>query len=363
MKSKTFLKGVLICAGMISGTAAVAQDEVGTLIKSSPADATKLATAYLNPLFKGFGVGLNSGWNNTGRAKNTGRFEFRVGITGAFVPEADKTFDVAKLGLSNSIRPVNPANTIAPSVSGETSDGPEMGIYNDSFSTTQPMETFKLPGGANLPFIPAPQLQATVGLPKGIDVTLRAMPKVTLPEGAGTLNMIGGGVKVDVLPLLLNKTADKIIPVDLGVAVGYTQLKYNLPLDVQPQSGTQPENGQQGDWSNQMVDATFSGINAEVILSKKLMFFTPFLSVGYNTATTDVGLKGNYPIVTGVNTQTGTPTYTTFTNPVSIKNKDIKGLRSNVGFQLNLAVLRIYTSYSMADYNAFNFGLGIGLGK
>lgn len=62
-----------------------AQSDVSGLIKSSPADATKLAQAYLKPLFKGLGVGLNSGWNNTAHSKNLLRFDLRFGITGAVV--------------------------------------------------------------------------------------------------------------------------------------------------------------------------------------------------------------------------------------------------------------------------------------
>lgn len=355
MNSKQLLRGTLVFAGLLTGSSALAQDEVGGLIKSSPQDAMKLAEAYLNPLFKGFGIGLNSGWNNTGRAKNTGRFEVRVGFTGAFVPDADKAFDVTRLGLSDNIRPTNPAQTISPTVASSSGDRVEMGIYNPAFAGGAiPVETFDLPDGANIPFIPAPQVQATVGLPKGIDVTLRAMPKVNLGD-FGSIGMIGGGVKLDVLPLLLNKTADKLLPFDLGVAFGYTRFNYKLPLDVRPESGAQQD-------PDQRIEATFSGINAEAILSKKLMFFTPFISVGYNTAQTDARLKGEYEFTTGA-TATGSPTYTTFTDPMRIKNDDIGGLRANAGFQLNLAVLRFYASYSVAEYNSFNAGIGIGIGK
>ncbi len=35
---------------------------VGQLIKAGTQDANKLATAYLDPLGRGFGAGLNSGW-------------------------------------------------------------------------------------------------------------------------------------------------------------------------------------------------------------------------------------------------------------------------------------------------------------
>ena len=353
--SKQFLKAALICAGLFSGASAFAQDEVGGLVKSSPQDAMKLANAYLNPLFKGFGIGLNSGWNNTGRAKNTGRFEFRVGFTGAFVPQIDQSFDVNRLGLSNNVRPTNPSNTVSPTVASSSPQRVEMGIYDQSFlGGTVPVETFDLPDGANVPFIPAPQVQATVGLPKGIDVTLRAMPKVELGN-FGTIGMVGGGVKLDVLPLLMNKTADRIMPVDLGVALGYTQFNYKLPLEVDPASGAPRD-------PDQRIEAKFSGVNVEAILSKKLLLFTPFVSVGYNTAQTDAHMKGKYEFTTGASA-TGTPTYTEFTDPISLKNSDIGGLRANAGFQLNLAVLRLYASYSVAEYNSFNAGLGIGIGK
>ena len=44
-------------------------DSFGQLIKSSPADATKLFQNFAEPMFKGFGTGLNSGWNNTAKTK------------------------------------------------------------------------------------------------------------------------------------------------------------------------------------------------------------------------------------------------------------------------------------------------------
>ncbi len=351
---KHFLKTALICAGLFTGSAAFAQDEVSRMIVSNPEDATRLAQAYLNPLFKGFGIGLNSGWNNTGRAKNTGRFELRVGFTGAFVPAADKSFDVAKLGLSSTLRPVAGSGTVSPTVASASGDRVTMGIYNQNYQNgTEPLETFELPDGADIPFIPAPQLQATVGLPKGIDVTLRAMPKVSLGD-YGSMGMIGGGVKVDVLPLLLNKTADRILPVDLGLAVGYTVFNYEVPLEVPTESGAPRD-------PDQKIDSKFSGVNVEAILSRKMMFFTPFLSVGYNSAKTDFSMKGRYEFREYA--ADGSSVIRERVDPVSIKNSDIGGMRANAGFQLNLAVLRLYASYSVAQYNSFNAGIGIGLGK
>ncbi|MEJ7780731.1 MAG: DUF6588 family protein [Daejeonella sp.] len=343
---------------VFSSTAALAQGDVSDLIKSSPADATKLASAYLKPLFKGFGIGLNSGWNNSAHSKNLLRFDLRLGVTGAIVPQKDEIFDVTKIGLSNRVKPANPSQVTTPTLSGSTNNSTQLTVYD---SSDRPIETFTLPEGTGLNLIPAPQLQGTIGLSRGIDFTLRAMPKLNLGNNVGSIGMIGGGLKVEVLPLI-SGTIDKIFPIDVAIAVGYTQFNYNLPLEVNAPSNAQPASpGQNQDFSNQRIEAKFSGINTEAIISKRFLVFTPFLSLGYNTSKTDVGLKGNYPIVTGANLLGRT--YTVFTDPVNINQTDIKGFRSNLGFQLNLAFFRIYGSYSMAEYNSFNAGIGFGLGK
>ncbi len=338
-----------------------AQSDISDIIKSSPADATKLAQAYLKPLFKGFGTGLNTGWNNSAHSKNLLRFDFRLGLTAVVVPEKDQSFDVTKIGLSGSVRPTNAGDVITPTFAGADFSGAdgrysgvELGVYD---SSNRLLERFNMPNGALHGVVPAPQLQGSIGLPRGLEFTLRAMPKVNLGDDIGAIGMFGGGLKVEILPLI-SGVVDKITPVDLAVAVGYTQFNFSVPLDVPVPSGA---SGPSADFSNQRIEAQFSGVNTELIISKRLLVFTPFLSVGYNSAKTDAGLKGNYPIVTGANLLG--PTYTVFTDPVNIKQTDITGFRTNLGFQLNLAFFRIYGSYSMAEYNAFNGGIGFGLGK
>ncbi len=337
-----------------------AQVNVSELIKSGPEDATKLADAYLTPLFKGFGIGLNSGWNYTANAKNAGRFDVRLSLSGALIPPSAKTFDVNKLGLSSSIRLAQGENSAAPTVAGSNMIGPRMEIFADD---GQKLENFSLPKGAKLPAIPTGTLQITVGLPRGIDVTLRGIPQVKLGSDIGSINSMGGGIKLEVLRLITGKTVSKILPFDLAVAVGYNELNYKLPLEVKPSTNAAPkDNNQSTDFADQRAEAKISAINSELILSKKLLFFTPFVSVGYNSAKTNITLKGNYPIVTG-STLLATPTYTTFSDPVKINRSNLSGFRSNVGFQLNLAAFRFFAAYSMADYNALTAGIGLGIGK
>jgi hypothetical protein len=335
------------------------QSDVSGLIKSSPADATKLAQAYLKPLFKGLGVGLNSGWNNSAHSKNLLRFDLRFGITGAVVPQPDESFDVTKIGLSNNVRPSNPAQTMAPTLSGSKDNSTQLTVYDNN---NQALESFTLPGGTGIGLIPAPQLQGSIGLSRGLELSVRAMPTVKLGSDFGSIGMLGGGLKVELIPLI-SGMADKIFPIDIALAAGYTQFTYEVPLNVPAPAGAIPSSvTQPSDFSNQRVEAKFSGINTEFIVSKRILLFTPFISLGYNSAKTDAGMKGNYPMISGA-TPLGQKTYTVFTDPINIKQTDISGFRTNIGFQLNLAFFRIYGSYSMAEYNSFNGGLGFGLGK
>lgn len=359
MKKFTLIRSCGLALLLSISTIAFSQSDVSELIKSGPADATKLTQAYLKPLFKGFGVGLNSGWNNSAHSKNLLRFDLRLGLTGTVVSPIDETFDLTKIGLSSNVRPTNPAQTLTPSFAGEKSQGASLSIYD---SANQPIETFAMPKGTGFGLIPTPQLQGSIGLPKGIELQVRATPKVNLGKDIGTIGMMGAGVKVELLPLF-SGMADKIFPIDIAVAAGYTEFKFEAPLDVKVPTGAIPESpAQVQDFSNQRIEAKFSGINAEAIISKRFLVFTPFLSLGYHQAKTEGGIKGNFPIITGI-TPLGQKTYTNYSNPVNIKQSDINGFRTNIGFQLNLAFFRIYGSYSMAEYNSFNGGIGFGLGK
>ncbi|MFM6975809.1 MAG: DUF6588 family protein [Sphingobacteriaceae bacterium] len=323
-----------------------AQDEISELFKSSQADAGKLIEAYLNPFFKGMGNGLNSGWNNTGSPKKLGRFELRFGLTGSMIPDKDKTFDVTQIGLSNNLKPTNPALKISQTVGGEEVDGPSMDILDNNQNK---VGEFTMPQGAKLPFVPTPQLQATIGLIKGIDLTVRTVPNIKLGQDAGSVGMFGAGVKIDLIQFIAGKKVDKILPFDLAAAMGFTNLNYKLPLEVKDANNNVPDPDQQ-------LEAKFSGFNMEAIISKKLLFFTPFLSVGYQSAKSNVDLKGTYPFQTAAGT-------VQLTDPIAISQKSISGLRTNLGFQMNLAFLRLYGSYSIGAYKAFNAGIGLGIGK
>jgi len=328
-------------------------DGFGDLLRSNAADATLLFKNYADPLFKGFGTGLNSGWNNTAATKKLLHFDLRVTANAALVPTINKTFDVTKIGLSNRVRldPATASNTnIAPTFGGDKNvKTPIMALYD---ANNTKLGTFNMPD-AVLSVIPAPNVQLTVGLIKNTDVTFRITPDIKLGDDAGTVGIFGIGFKHNLI-----KDFVKAAPFDLAVAVNYSSINYSKTLNVASEDGSSNAS------NNQRIDAKFSGVNAQAILSKKLLFFTPFVAVGYQTAKTDFGVMGKYVVKSGgtfnPSTNQTTYTYSTLTDPVRINENSVGGLRADLGFQLNLAVFRIYASGSLAEYKSVNAGIGLG---
>lgn len=319
-----------------------AQQDVGNLFVSGPADATKLINAYFDPLYKGLGIGLSDGWTNTARSKGFLKFDLRISASAALVPQSARSYDVNTLGLNN-IRPAAGSSAIGPTAFGNDQIGGRMEVYTSSGIPTG--KFFNLPQGVGFHVVPSAQIQATLGLPKNIDVTLRAMPKIKLGNDLGSLSMIGFGAKVELLPLFMGKS-EKLVPVDIALAAGFTQYKYNLDLNIDNQPN-----------ADQRIDAKFNGVNVDAIVSKKILFFTPFASVGYQTSNTNLKALGTYRFDTGANTSA------TYTDPVSVNKTDIDGIRASLGFQLKFGFFKFYSSYTAAKYSMFNAGVGLGMGQ
>ncbi|HEY5325601.1 MAG TPA: DUF6588 family protein, partial [Mucilaginibacter sp.] len=285
------------------------------LIKSSPADATKLFENYAEPLFKGFGIGLNSGWNNTAKTKKLLHFDLRISANVAMVPTSAQSFDITQIGLSNHLQ-VDPSSqtNMAPTFGGSKSaTTPLMDIKDNNGST---IGTFNMPNGV-IQYIPAPDIQLTVGLVQNTDLTIRTMPTINIGSNSGSIGMIGFGIKHDIIQDFAEK--GKTMPFDLAIAVNYNKISYDKTLSVQPDNGTAPASGSQTDFSNQRISGSFSGTFVQAIISKKLLFFTPFLSLGYQSANTTFGVLGNYPVTSS------SGTYTTVTDPVHINETSISG--------------------------------------
>jgi hypothetical protein len=352
MKKIYSLLSILLFLSIAFDANAQNDDGISQLFKGTPDDVNKLVNAYSNPLFKGFGNSLNGGWTNTAKTLGLLHFVVRVTASTSFVPDADKTYNVNSLNLANIKATGSP---IAPTFGGDKDLSTGI-MVSDPSDPNNPSKKYltTLPKGV-IGYIPAPQVQLTVGLIKNTDVTLRLIPTINITDDVGKLGMFGIGFKHN----FANDLGPKALPFDLALAIGYTRLNYNKTLNVRPDADGVPPTNQ--DYGNQHIEGHFNGWNTQVILSKKLLFFTPFVSVGYLTSSTNVGMKGNFPFVTSVNAA-GKPVYTTYTDPINISGSSasISGARADIGFQLSLAFFKLYGSYSFAEYQSVNAGIGLG---
>ncbi len=323
---------VLFFSIFLSPFLVLAQDEANGLIKGSAADATKLVSAYFNPVFKGVGVGLNSGWATSAKTAGFLRFDVRLNTALAFAPESDKSFDVLALDLQ-TLRPTNLANTVSPTVNGSDRNGVEM---VNQFGAPTP---FNLPNGTGLNAVPSPQIQLNIGVLDHVDLSVRYLYLPFL-EKYGKFNVLGAGAKVEILPLILGKTG-KMLPIEIAVAGGYSQLKYKKSLDL--------NNGMHKD---QLLDATIDGFSAEAIISKKIMFFTPFASLGYHNSSHQLNALGTFEL-----------SGATVKDPIKINDSTVSNLKATAGFQLKFLFFKLYAAYSISDYNYVNLGLGFGTSK
>lgn len=345
--TKIFLVAALIFSQ--SNCLFAQKDGFPELLKSNTADATKLSRAYLSSLFTGAGVGLNSGWYNSAKAKNLGKFDVSIQASIALVPQNDRSFDVSALGLSPNTRLANPNDKFSPTAFGKDVSGPVLNIYNNQGN---PLTSIRLPQGAGISFVPSPQIQATVGIIKNTDVSLRYSPKVG-SDDLGKMEVLGFGIKHEITDLLFPGKTEKIIPIDIAIGLAYSRINYNRTFAKADQLN---ESNSTQDLK-QRIEGKFSGYTADIIVSKKMAAFTPFASLSYNTSKTDFGILGDYIIQTGINQ------YETVKDPITIKQTDLAALRANIGFSLHLAFFRLYGAYGISKYQVFTGGIGFGIGK
>ncbi len=303
--------------------------------KTGTGDATKLTQAYLSPLFTGVGIGLNSGWYQTAKAKNLGKFDVKFMATTAIVPNENQSFDVRNIGLSNQTRLSNQNNFNSPTSFGNDTRGPEIKLYDKN---EKELGSFNLPKGSGFNFVPSPQLQVTVGVIKNTEVSVRYTPKIGNNE-IGRFSVLGFGAKHEITSLLFPGKTEKLIPIDIAVAFAYSQVKFERKIA----KADQLDESNSGKDLNQRIEGKFSGISADIIVSKKLSVFTPFVSLSYNTSKTDVGIKGDF--IFKSDPTSPIPDYTTATNPVSIKQNDLAAFLATLAFNYNWPFLD-YTAHT-----------------
>ncbi len=325
-------------------------------LRSAPADGAKYIQAYLSPWASAFGSGLNGGWYNTAKPHKFGGFDITTNISVGMVPTSAETFDVTKLGLSSAL-------TVTGTGIASTAAGPKTSTTTMSFNDPSgvSLASFSTPKGSALKYIPVPMAQVGLGLPLGTELKFRFIPKISI--GDGNISLWGIGLVHSLVQYL---PGNKLLPFDVSLFGGYTNLKSNIPLSLQPdaavaQNYTSPYSNV---FAKQNLSFNESALNISLIASLNLPVVTLYGGLGYCKTQTEIKVQGNFPTPVLVATPTPHVEY----NNSGVKKgsdfpdidiKNFSGLRANIGLRIKLAVITIHADYTKAQYNVYSAGLGV----
>lgn len=343
----------VILTGNVKSVAQVA--ELGNMMAAGAADAKILLQPYITPAVNAFGAALGGGWYNTAETHKLGGFDLTFTANAAMIPKKYETFLIDNDELTY-LKLADPAINESQTVAGEKVSGPQIvysvGGYN------QP--AFRMPEGLNSNFVPAPMIQAGIGLIKGTEVIVRYFPNVKISNNEIGLWGIGG--KHDIKQWIPG--LKKLPALQLSVMYGFTKLHTFIDLDVTKESiGAESLDGEENNnWEDQYLKLVVKSQTANLLVSANLPVVCFYGGIGFVTTKTNLKFEGDFPTVQIPNGET-VPVVVAMTDPIDmeIKNQDgsVTKPRLNAGIRFKLAVVTIHFDYSWANYSVLTAGLGI----
>ncbi len=340
--NKTKIAYSILFSVVVVGSCSIqlhAQENVNQLITENLSDGVKLVEGYVSPVMKSMSLGVNQGWYNTAKPHKTAGVDLTITVNGMYIPSSDKFYNVNDLKLSqielSATQPAGINNGNVPTIFGpaiapsyQTKSDPN----NSQFSGPAGKDLKKTIGMKSLP---VPMYTLGFGLPKAIDVKIRFFPKSKFDDL--TVQMLGLGVMHDIKQYI---PGIKLLPFDLSVLAGFTNLKLDYALDP--------------DHPDQHGILSINSTTIQGIISKKVSVLTGYFGVGYNIAESNISLKGTYDIDDDQ----------VVNDPDDVKdplnsNFAASGMRATVGLRLKLWVFTFHGDYTIQKYNSLSVGFGI----
>lgn len=364
MKKILSVPAILISLFLFFGNAQAQVNNIGELLRSGAEDSNLLLENYLKPYTNGFGAGLNTGWNNSASPYKTLGFDIRFNAAFAVIPSSDDLFNITE--LKPQFQQVEILNDVdfTPTISGESGNRAVIGkmYYNRRTEQQEELFSFELPDGTGFGYTPSPMVQATIGLIKDTDVSLRLVPTVSTPEIDGQVGLFGFGAKHGLNQWI---PGGVLLPVDLSVQFGYTKFSFDVQTDVQPESGPDVSNPYNpSEWENQEIALESSGFTTNLLVGKSLPIISVFAGVGFQSSITDVSANGSYPVTVpneeyNGTTNTDTKAIKAIVDPLSISVDGSNSVHALAGFRIRLGFFAVSGSYTLSDYPVANIGIGL----
>jgi hypothetical protein len=337
---KNLILSILTLSLSITSTNAQLFDGIENILLTSTEDARILAEGYTAPLGKTLTYALNSGWATSAKTHKKLGFGLTIGCAVPFVPDADQVF--TPTGLTSLSEP----SGSLPTVFGEGGDQQLNFSFSESVLGNEVEYDGKLsfPGGLKdeLPLgtIPAPIVQASVGVVFDTDLLIRFIP--TIEMQGSTFSLTGFGLKHNIMQYF--GPLDKL-PLNVSVLAAISKASFEYDLSDSTFGGNS---------SNRKMTFEADTFTIQALASIDLPVISAFAGLGYNAGDSQFDVSGDYSIDYEV---AGLPTISRILeDPISISS-EASGVMGIIGARLNLLFLKIFANYTIQEYNTLTAGI------
>ena len=316
-----------------------AQDGPEGMLFADSEDTNRLINAYMNPAMKGLVYGMSNGWYHTAKVHKKFGFDITIGVSGATAPSKEEMFSLSNL---KSINQATGGGITSATVVGSENDGSNATVTFQENGITY-TGTFEMPGGVKeslpLDFVPAPAIQASLGLPFKSEVILRFVPKVGEDDVKGSL--FGIGLKKEITSWF--GPLDKL-PLHVSILAAYTTMGVDYDIkDENTSDNIAIENGK--------IDFDLNSYTVQAIASLNFPIINVYGGVGYTGGSSSVDMLGKYTL-----SYNASLNQRVLNNPLNL-DSNTGAFNATIGTRLSLGFFKIFGSYTMQEYNSVNAGI------
>ena len=335
---KNLIFSILTLSLSVTSVNAQLFDGIENILLTSTEDARILAEGYTAPIGKTLTYALNSGWATSAKTHKKLGFGLTIGGAAPFVPDVDQVF--TPTGLTSLSVPSGSLSTVF----GEGGDQELNFSFSESVLGNEIEYEGKLffPGGLKdeLPLgtVPAPIVQASVGVVFDTDLLVRFIP--TMEMQGSTFSLTGFGLKHNIMQYF--GPLDKL-PLNVSVLAAISKASFEYDLSDSTFGGNS---------TNRKMTFEADTFTIQALASIDLPIISAFAGLGYNAGDSQFNVSGDYSIdygITGIGPRI-------LKDPISIAS-DASGVMGIVGARLNLLFLKIFANYTIQEYNTLTAGI------
>ena len=335
---KNLIFSILTLSLSVTSVNAQLFDGIENILLTSTEDARILAEGYTAPIGKTLTYALNSGWATSAKTHKKLGFGLTIGGAAPFVPDVDQVF--TPTGLTSLSVPSGSLSTVF----GEGGDQELNFSFSESVLGNEIEYEGKLsfPGGLKdeLPLgtVPAPIIQASVGVVFDTDLLVRFIP--TMEMQGSTFSLTGFGLKHNIMQYF--GPLDKL-PLNVSVLAAISKASFEYDLSDSTFGGNS---------TNRKMTFEADTFTIQALASIDLPIISAFAGLGYNAGDSQFNVSGDYSIdygITGIGPRI-------LKDPISIAS-DASGVMGIVGARLNLLFLKIFANYTIQEYNTLTAGI------